>query len=180
VPHSHSHLCSCSKAGQDIGALVRAQGLVSRSKGTELTPEQAQIVATAIQAYYSQLATLEEVYKFHREISAAELTRMQLVAEYAVTKSFDKLSKSAQDRLKPVLGDLKERAATSFAEGVEPRAEQQWLMDTYLANYQWGDAVAPEVNYTPYEFHRLCRTEAAFSRGEVQRDSLTQDGVGRL
>lgn len=173
----HLHLCDHAKWLDELQETIRAHQAIQRMKSVELTPEQAQIVATAIQTYYSQLQVLEQAYNFQREISAAEYSRMQEVAEYAVTQSFDRLSAGAQSRLSDVLDNLKERAAVSFVEGVDPRAEQQWLMDKYLADFVWGDAEVPQVNYTPYEFHRLCRTEAAFSRGEVQRSAQEEAGV---
>ncbi len=137
----------------------------------------AEPAATVFQAYASEFARGAWRQKHGRPLSETELAAGLARAEYQMTRGFELLSDSARKRLRPFLAQARQ-ALVDMAQGrTNPIQAGARMAEQFNQLEAQAGGATPEGTYSPYEFSRLARTEAAFADTEVRRAELDAAGA---
>lgn len=179
--------CSCAEclAKATDGELARMEaaleGLVlAKADGDpEWTLDEADAApaSTVFQTYASEFAKGQWAVNQDRPLSEAELAAGVARAEYQAARGLELLSDSARQRLTPFL-EQTQQALVDMAQGrLNPIQAGARLAEQFNKLEAQAGGTTAEGSYSPYEFSRLARTEAAFADTEVRRAELDAAGA---
>lgn len=172
--------CACGRCDGTHGALElarRARDLsLHISKADEeldpLTEEQALALSTALATWQASYAQLEKAYEYKHDIPPDEMQRLAAAGADAAQRALDRVTPANKARLAPIFAQLKDEMVRGAAGGMAPAAVWQEAMSEFIGAAYWA---GEETIYTPYELHRLARTEMAIAKGEADREFLQRE-----
>lgn len=141
--------------------------LAKADEDMDLNPEDAQIMGTYF-SIYSSAVEKAGILNAKGKLDAITRQSLQAEAEAQISEGMKLLSNSAKNRLQPILQQVNADMAQFWSQGVNPlqaAAKLQGALD-WVETFD-GLGYNPS-GYKPYEWARLCRTEAQFATASVQ------------
>ncbi len=142
-----------------------------------LEPEDAETAGTLMQVYGSEFGRAKAQQESGIEITPAMLQEAALRVEFQRAQGLALLSDSARDRLAPVLDGV-HGALQDMVEGrlnpIQAGARMAAAFDQVEAE---GGGISEDIQYTPYEWSRLARTEASFADSAGREAELNEQGT---
>jgi len=141
-----------------------------------LESEDAEVGSTLFQVFGSVCAKGEWAQK-REGWTEADWAAAAARAAWQYEQGMALLSDSARERLGPYLEVVREDLARMVAGKLNPIQAGARLSAQIKALEAEGGGVTEGARYSPYEFSRLARTEAAFAYGEEQRAEAQAQGA---
>ena len=143
-----------------------------------LDAEDAEIMSTLFAAFDAQIGELQIADKFGRGITTEDYRRAYAAMLYQMDKGLALLSDSARSRLARVLDRVNVLLADMAGGDLNPISAGARMAEIFdYVEAQQGGAPGETIQYTPFEWSRLARTEATFAREAVRRTELERLGT---
>jgi len=161
---------------RDLSGLLAKQGEGGFEGGLdfELGEEDGEAFGSVWAVYASALGQAEALAA-RGELTEAERQRLAAAALAQAEEGLALLSDSARQRLGPLVTWINE-ALQGMVEGSINPLQAAARMQEALRGAMEAGATAPPGQYTPYEWSRLCRTEAQFARSAAVLEEFKAGG----
>jgi hypothetical protein len=139
----------------------------------------ADVMSSIMAVFSGESSKLAVRQRLGVEIAPADAAAAQLRIRAQLDEGLALLSPSASTRLAPVLGQLNDLLADMTSLSQNPiqfgAYLQNLLRDVAISIGPAGPEGFNTGGYSPYEWSRLCRTEAVFARSAAEREYLQQE-----
>jgi hypothetical protein len=176
--------CSCASclaqaSDEDLAALesllLAKAGLPDDPNQWLLDAEDAEIGSTTFQAYASELGQAEWREKHSQPLTEEQKQAALARAEYQRARGLELLSDSARERLGPVLERVSGALEDMTAGRINPIQAGAKMAAEFSRLEAEGGGTTAGPDYSPYEFSRLARTEAAFANDAAEAAAIERD-----
>lgn len=134
-----------------------------------LDPGDAEVVGAIWATYTSAIEQARVREQAGQEFTEADLRVLADAAQLQVEQGLALLSDDARTRLAPIIAYLNRNLTDMVSRNINPiQAGARMQEMLLLVGGAGGEGAPPQ--YSPYEWSRLCRTEAAFAQTAAQRE----------
>ena len=128
---------------------------------------------TAVYMHEIGAAQVAEAHGLQRTAAQAQAGLDR--ADYYRTEGMALLRESARTRLKPIIGDLHDGLRSMVEGNINPLAAAQAFQRQLALVESAGGVAGVQGQYAPFEWARLCRTEAAFAYSAAEGKALDDE-----
>lgn len=141
-----------------------------------LEPEDAETAGTLMQVYSTEFGRAQARQKARIEITPGMLAEAAARVEFQRQQGMALLSDSARDRLAPVLDGVHGALQDMVKGRLNPIQAGARMASAFDQVEAQGGGISEDVQYTPYEWSRLARTEAAFADSAAREGEINSWG----